>query len=107
MRAFTDALRREVMPFGIQVSGVYPGPAQTEFGQVLEKNETREAINKFIKLHMTSEYVARRVVGLAKRPRRSLVIPWWFRIITTFDTLFPVVVDWILYIFSRRTRPSD
>ncbi len=56
---------------------------------------------------MTSEYVASRVVGLAKRPRRSLVIPWWFRVVTTFDTLFPAFVDWILYIFSKRTRPSD
>jgi len=33
VRAFTDALRREVSPFGIKVSGIYPGPAETEFGQ--------------------------------------------------------------------------
>jgi short-subunit dehydrogenase len=107
VRAFTDALRREVTPFGIEVSGIYPGPAATEFGKQLEKNRTRETVNKFINLRMTSEYVARRVVGLAKRPRRSLIIPWWFRIITTFDMLFPVVVDWILYIFTKRTRPFD
>jgi len=30
---FTDTLRREVSPFGIRVSGIYPGPAVTEFGQ--------------------------------------------------------------------------
>ena len=51
---------------------------------------------------MTSEYVARRVVDVAKHPRRSLVIPWWFRLITTFDTLFPAVVDWIFYSFTKR-----
>jgi short-subunit dehydrogenase len=107
VRAFTDALRREVTPFGIEVSGIYPGPAATEFGKQLEKNRTRETVNKFINLRMTSEYVASHVVGIAKRPRRSLVIPWWFRIITTFDMLFPVVVDWILYIFTKRTRPFD
>jgi len=33
VRGFTDALRREVQPFGVHVSGIYPGPAQTEFGQ--------------------------------------------------------------------------
>ena len=33
VRGFTDALRREVSLFGIQVSGIYPGPAVTEFGQ--------------------------------------------------------------------------
>jgi short-subunit dehydrogenase len=37
VRAFTDALRREVSPFGIKVSGIYPGPATTEFGRQLER----------------------------------------------------------------------
>ena len=53
---------------------------------------------------MTSEYVARRVVDVARHPRRSLVIPWWFRVITTFDTLFPVAVDWILSLFAKRNH---
>src|SRR3989304_1610617 len=30
VRAFTDALRREVAPFGIKVSGISPGPAATD-----------------------------------------------------------------------------
>ena len=37
VRAFTDALRREVSPFGIKVSGIYPGPASTEFGKKLQR----------------------------------------------------------------------
>jgi hypothetical protein len=56
---------------------------------------------------MSSEYVARRIVDVAKRPRRSLVIPWWFRVITTFDTLFPVAVDLILYGFTRKNHQLD
>ncbi len=107
VRAFTDALRREVSPFGIKVSGIYPGPAATEFGTHLRKNRIRDAINKLIDLRMTSAYVARRVVDVAKHPRRSLVIPWWFRVITTFDTLFPVVVDWILYFFSKKNHTLE
>lgn len=107
VRAFTDALRREVGPLGIHVSGIYPGPAETEFGSHLRKNRMRETVNKIIDLRMTSKYVARRVVDVAKRPRRSLVIPWWFRIITTFDMLFPVVVDWILYMFAKRTHKLE
>ncbi|HUF00668.1 MAG TPA: SDR family NAD(P)-dependent oxidoreductase [Anaerolineales bacterium] len=107
VRAFTDALRREVAPFGIKVSGIYPGPATTEFGKQLERTVARERINRSMNIHMTSEYVARRVVGVAKHPRRSLVIPWWFRIITTFDTLFPVIVDWILYFFAKKTHNLD
>ena len=107
LRAFTDSLRREISPFGIRVSGIYPGPATTEFGTHLKTHPTRETINRFAFLRMSSTYVARRVVDLAKRPRRSLVIPWWFKIITTFDTLFPIVVDWILYLFAKKTHTLD
>lgn len=107
VRAFTDALRREVSPFGIKVSGIYPGPARTEFGKQLEKSAARERIKRSIDIHMSSEYVAQRIVDVAKRPRRSLVIPWWFRVITTFDTLFPVAVDWILYGFTRKNHHLD
>lgn len=103
-RAFTDALRREVAPLGIRVSGIYPGSAATEFGQHTGKNPAYNSLKKFINTRMSSKYVARRVVDVAKRPRRSLVIPWWFRILTTFETLFPVVVDWILYFFTKRNH---
>ena len=104
VRAFTDSLRREVVPFGIKVTGIYPGPATTEFGKNLERTKSREKVRKLNYSHLTSEYVASRVVGVAKRPVRSLVIPWWYRIITTFDMLFPVVVDWILFSFSKRNH---
>ena len=107
VRAFTDALRREVSPFGIKVSGIYPGPATTEFGKQIERTKAREKINRFVDVHMTSKYVARRIVAIAKRPQRSLVIPWWFRVVTTFDTLFPVAVDWILYFFVKKNHHLD
>ncbi len=104
LRAFTDALRREVSHLGIKVSGIYPGPAITEFGQKLERTKSRDAIKRIKYPHLTSEYVAQRIVEVAKRPRRTLVIPWWFRVITMFDTLFPVAVDWILYFFSKKNH---
>ncbi len=107
IRAFTDALRREVSPFGIHVSGIYPGPATTEFGKKLERTKSRERVKRLKYPHLTSEYVAGRVVEIAKRPRRTLVIPWWFRIIAAFDTLFPVVVDWILYLYSKKNHQLD
>lgn len=108
VRAFTDALRREVSPFGIKVSGIYPGPATTEFGKHLDRSSAREKMHRSpIHVHMSSKYVARQVVEIAKRPRRSLVIPWWFRVVTTFDTLFPVAVDWILYFFAKKNHHLD
>ncbi len=107
VRAFTDSLRREVRPLGIKVSGIYPGPAETEFGQHIGKSKTYTTVRKTLKSRMSSEYVARRVVDVAKSPRRSLVIPWWYRIITTFDMLFPVLVDWISYIFTKMNHKLE
>lgn len=106
-RAFTDSLRREVSPLGIKVSGIYPGPASTEFGRHIGRNAAYGAVRSVFTTRMTSEYVARRVVGVAKWPRRSLILPWWFRILTTFEALFPIVVDWISYIFSKINHTLD
>jgi len=104
IRGFTDALRREVASIGIQVSGIYPGPAVTEFGK---HPGSDSAIRKKVKiprwLYMSSDFVARRVIGLAKHPRRALIIPWWFGPLITFDTLFPGLVDWFLKVaFVKR-----
>jgi len=108
VRAFTDALRREVSPFGIKVSGIYPGPAHTEFGQHSGDSKAKRSLNVFQGLTMTSGYVARRVVRLAKRPHRVVIIPWWYRVVIGFDILFPALVDWFLKItFSRPHHKLD
>ena len=103
VRAFTDALRREVAPLGIKVSGIYPGPAATEFGQHTGNNSAYRAVKSLLNVRMSSEYVARRVVGIAKRPRRSLIIPWWFTPLVGLDSVAPILVDWLVYgFFTRR-----
>jgi len=107
VRAFTDSLRREVVSLGLKVSGIYPGWAKTEFSQRIENTRSSKMVRHLRYPHLASEYVARTVVGVAKRPVRSLVIPWWYRLITTFDMLFPVVVDWINYLFSKMNHKLD
>ncbi|MCS7010808.1 MAG: SDR family oxidoreductase [Anaerolineales bacterium] len=94
VRGFTDALRREVAPFGVKVSGIYPGPAATEFGQ-----HTGQALKEFKApsfLRMSSEAVARRVVWLAAHPRRAVILPWYYRLVFLFDSITPGLVDWVL-----------
>ncbi len=94
VRAFTDALRREVAPFGVRVSGIYPGPAATEFGQ-----HSGSALKEFKTpafLRMSSETVARRVVWLAAHPRRAVILPWYYRPVFFFDALLPGLVDWVI-----------
>ena len=108
VRGFTDSLRREVAPFGIHVSGIYPGPAATEFGQHTGKNPAKKTFNRFKGLSMTSEYVARRVVRLAKSPRRVVIIPWWYNVVIGMDIFAPALVDWILKVtFTTRNHRLD
>ncbi|MBO9367765.1 MAG: SDR family NAD(P)-dependent oxidoreductase [Chloroflexi bacterium] len=105
VRGFTDALRREVAPFGIHVSGIYPGPAATEFGLHVGQNPAKAGLKWVGRFTMTSEYVARKVVEVARRPRRTLIIPWWFRPLIALDWHFPGLVDWfIVTFFTRRTH---
>jgi len=103
VRAFTDALRRETAPFSVRVCGIYPGPATTEFSLHTGSSETKKKLRLPKILSLSSEYVARKVVSLARRPRRSVTIPWWMVPIIWFDFFFPGLVDWFLKVaFVKR-----
>lgn len=102
LRAFTDALRREVAPYGVRVSGIYPGGASTEFGLHAGDSIARQSMRLPSWVHMPSLYVARKVVALAKRPRRALILPWWMVPILWVDAHFPALVDWALQVFFVR-----
>ena len=96
VRGFTDALRREVGIFGIKVTGIYPGPADTEFSQHTGSNALKRSSGTPAWAKMTSEYVARKVVNAAKHQSRTVVLPWWYHSAFWLDFLAPGVVDWIL-----------
>jgi NADP-dependent 3-hydroxy acid dehydrogenase YdfG len=76
VRGFTEALRREALPFGVKVSAIYPGGAATEFQKHMGENKAKKRFRTPSWLRLTAEDVARAVVHLAKRPRRSLILPW-------------------------------
>jgi short-subunit dehydrogenase len=103
VRGFTDGLRRELLPLGIKVSGIYPAFARTEFGQHSRPaNSNRPRLESLRRFTMSSEYVARQVVKLAKHPRRAVVIPWWYNILIGVEIFFPGVVDFFLEQFLTR-----
>lgn len=75
VRGFTEALRREAAPFGVKVSAIYPGGAATEFQKHVGQNKAKQRFKTPAWLKLTAEDVARAVIALAKRPRRSLILP--------------------------------
>lgn len=93
VHGFSEALRREVKPWGIDVSMLYPGGVKTEFGEHAGiKRKTRATTPKFLSL--SAEDVARAVVGLVRRPRAMLVIPWLWGLTALLNKLFPSFVDY-------------
>lgn len=101
VRGFTNALRRELAPFDIMVSGIYPGPARTEFGRGNRESRRPKWLNMFF---IPAETISHRVVQLAKRPRRTVIIPWWFALIAWGENHFPGIADYLIRIVY--TDPS-
>jgi hypothetical protein len=102
VRGFTDALRREAAPFGVRVSGIYPGPAVTEFSQHSGDNVLKRRVKLPAFLALTSESVARRMLRLARHPRRAVILPGYYRLAFLIDRLFPGLVDWFLQVVVVR-----
>lgn len=75
VHGFSEALRREVKPWGIEVSMIYPGGVVTEFaGHAGIQRRTKATTPKALLL--TADQVGEAVVKLARRPRAMWIIPW-------------------------------
>ncbi|MEA3351673.1 MAG: SDR family oxidoreductase [Chloroflexota bacterium] len=102
VHGFTEALRREVRTLGIQVSGVYPGPVDTEF------NLHTGAVHGYgfstpEFLRLTSDDVAKTILKLVRHPCRMAVIPWQMKVGVWLNAFFPSLIDWFVrQIFPRR-----
>ncbi len=93
VRGFSEALRREVAPWGIRVSVIYPGGVATEFASHAGIQRKTKATTP-VWMRLTPEQVGDAVVGLVRRPRAGLVITWPFRLSVWLNQLFPGLVDW-------------
>jgi len=75
VHGFSESLRREVKPWGIDVSMIYPGGVVTEFTQHAGiKRKTKASTPKALLL--TADQVGSAVVQLVRRPRAMRIIPW-------------------------------
>lgn len=103
VHGFSEALRREVKPWGIDVSLIYPGGVVTEFSQHAGiKRKTNASTPKFMLL--TAEQVGQAVVKLVRRPRRMWIIPWLWSVTAFMNKFLPGVVDYTT--ITRFTIPE-
>ena len=81
VHGFSEALRREVKPWGIDVSMIYPGGVTTEFGQHAGiQRKTKATTPK--SLLLTADDVGQAVAQLVRSPRAMWIIPraWSFTV---------------------------
>ena len=93
VHGFSEALRREVKPWGIEVSLIYPGGVATEFNQHIGyKRKTGAGTPKI--LSQTADEVGHAVVELVRHPRAMWLIPWLWIFPALLNKLFPSIVDY-------------
>jgi len=81
VHGFSEALRREVKPWGIEVSMIYPGGVVSEFASHAGiQRKTKVTTPKMLLL--TADQVGEAVIKLVRKPRAMRVIPWvlWFTV---------------------------
>lgn len=93
LRGFTEALRREVEPLGLRVSAIYPGSVATEFGHHARGPLQRHGHTTPPHLVLKAEDVAHAIWQLARKPKRSKIVPWWFIPLLKIQAWFPGLMD--------------
>ena len=92
VHGFSEALRREVKPWGIDVSMIYPGGVVTEFqAHAGIKRKTGATTPK--SLLLTADQVGGAVVQLVRRPRAMRILPWAWSFTVWMNRNFNWLVD--------------
>lgn len=88
---YTNALRMEVAPFGIQVTTINPGPIDTPFLDLADETGAyRTSLGRHL---LTVEAVADAVINTLGKPVRDVNLPWYMGITSKIYAVAPSVVE--------------
>jgi len=88
---FSNALRLELMPFGVHVTTVNPGPIRTTFFDQADPDGSYvKAVDRYI---LEPDFVAKKIVKNFGKPKRELNLPWLLNLTHKLYTLFPRISD--------------
>ena len=92
VHGFSEALRREVKPWGIDVSVIYPGGVVTEFASHAGiKRKTKATTPKSMLL--TADQVGQAVVKIVRSPRAMWILPWLWTVSVWMNRFANWLVD--------------
>lgn len=84
---YTNALRMEVKPYGINVTTINPGPIDTPFLELAdETGQYRASLNKHL---LTVDQVVNAIIRTIKKPVREVNLPWYMGITSKLYALAP------------------
>jgi len=108
VKGLNDALRRELLPWGITVIRIHPSAVSgTEFNR--KAGQKRGSIKyRSIPIGRVSRAaIARKIVQLVEHPRRALYYNRVYDIPVILNQLFPEILDWISAAWVRRQRKDE
>lgn len=94
VHGFSESLRREVKPWGIHVSLIYPGGVDTEFSQHAGISRKTGATTPFF-MRLTPEQVGQAVVQLVRHPRAMKIMPALWGFTAFINKNLPFLVDYM------------
>jgi short-subunit dehydrogenase len=103
VHGFSESLRREVKPWGIDVSIIYPGGVKTEF-QTHAGIKRKTGATTPQALLLSAEDVGRAVIQLVHKPRPMWIIPWAWTMSVWMNRNLNWLVDWTT--INRFTIPE-
>ena len=88
---FSNALRLELMSYGVYVTTVNPGPIETSFfDQADPSGAYLESVKKFV---LSPKYVAKKIVRILGKNKREVNLPRLLSVAHKGYTLFPRISD--------------
>lgn len=100
---YSDVLRQELRPFGIQVTTVNPGPVATNFFNVADQSGNYLA--KVANFTVTPQLVAQRLVDTIGYHVRTITVPRYFSALAKTYHVWPDAGDFVIeQLFKDRGR---
>lgn len=90
---YSNGLRLELKPLGVQVTTVNPGPIDTDFFKIAD--QTGQYLESVDWIVLDPERLAKRIVQAIGHPRREINAPWLMSAAAQLYNLVPQVGDYL------------
>jgi len=104
LTAISDALRLELLDYGITVITVYPGPIETPFRENALKEMEMPAASSLVLRPIPAACVAEAIVKAAREERTEVYVTRFNRLAAALKGISPGFIEWGMRRFYMRAR---